>query len=209
VSTFFADLSSGKGKPSRFPVKPLKSLGFCLSREARWSIKTPCCVRSGRILPSKRIILRFAISSLRKALGETPASPKRIVTIPGRGYSFVGEVRCNPPTAETSSQIAATTAPLPRSRAVYLFIAGALLASLSAYGLIAWLTPNWFSPKALRSVAILPFSVLNPDSKNDYLGLGLTDAVITRPREYAVYRPSFGNCQSIRRPRSHPKRSRS
>jgi DNA-binding winged helix-turn-helix (wHTH) protein/TolB-like protein len=124
--------------------------------------------------------ITVAISSLRKALGETPASPKRIVTIPGRGYSFVGEVRCNPPTAETSPQIAATTAPLPRSRTVYLFIAGALLASLSAYGLIAWLTPNWFSPKALRSVAILPFSVLNPDSKNDYLGLGLTDAVITR-----------------------------
>jgi DNA-binding winged helix-turn-helix (wHTH) protein len=124
--------------------------------------------------------ITVAISSLRKALGETPASPKRIVTIAGRGYSFVGEVRCNPPTAETSPQIAATTAPLPRSRTVYLFIAGALLASLSAYGLIAWLTPNWFSPKALRSVAILPFSVLNPDSKNDYLGLGLTDAVITR-----------------------------
>jgi len=76
--------------------------------------------------------ITVAISSLRKALGETPATPKRIVTIPGRGYSFVGEVRCNPPTAETSPQIAATTAPLPRSRTVYLFIAGALLASFSA-----------------------------------------------------------------------------
>src|ERR1700757_275889 len=124
--------------------------------------------------------ITVAISSLRKALGETPASPKRILTIPGRGYSFVGEVRCDPPTAETSHAIVPTTAPPFRSRTVYLFIAGALLVSLSAYGLIAWVAPNWLSPKTLRSVAILPFGVLNPDSKNDYLGLGLTDAVITR-----------------------------
>ena len=124
--------------------------------------------------------ITVAISSLRKALGETPASPKRILTIPGRGYSFVGEVRCDPPTAETSHPIVPTTAPPFRSRTVYLFIAGALLVSLSAYGLIAWVAPNWLSPKTLRSVAILPFGVLNPDSKNDYLGLGLTDAVITR-----------------------------
>ena len=39
--------------------------------------------------------ITVAISALRKALGETPSSPKRIVTIPGRGYSFVGEVRCD------------------------------------------------------------------------------------------------------------------
>jgi len=126
--------------------------------------------------------ITVAISALRKALGETPASPKRIVTIPGRGYSFVGEVRCDPLTAETNPPIAPTAVspPARRSRTAYLFIAGALLAALSAYGLIAWLTPNWYSPKPLSSVAILPFAVLNPDSKNDYLGLGLTDALITR-----------------------------
>ena len=123
--------------------------------------------------------ITVAISALRKALGETPASPKRIVTIPGRGYSFVGEVRCDPPIAETTHPIALTTASRRRCRTVYLLIAGALLAALSAYGLIAWLTPN-HSPKPLRSVAVLPFAVLNPDSKNDYLGLGLTDALITR-----------------------------
>lgn len=32
----------------------------------------------------------------------------------------------------------------------------------------------------LRSVAILPFSVLNQDGRNEYLGLGLADAVVTR-----------------------------
>ena len=32
----------------------------------------------------------------------------------------------------------------------------------------------------LRSVAILPFSVLDQDGKNEYLGVGLADAVVTR-----------------------------
>jgi hypothetical protein len=53
-----------------------------------------CLMRTTRILRSQ--------SRLRRALGETPARPKWIVTIPGRGYSFVGEVRYDPPTAETS-----------------------------------------------------------------------------------------------------------
>jgi len=34
----------------------------------------------------------------------------------------------------------------------------------------------------LGSVAILPFSVPNQDRKNEYLGLGLADAVITFSR---------------------------
>src|SRR5260370_11019200 len=135
--------------------------------------------------------ITVAISALRKALGESPVSPKWIVTIPGRGYSFVGEVRCGPQTAETGIPIAPTAAPPPpRSpRSAYLFIAGALLVAFSAYGLIVWLTPNLFA-KRLRSVAILPFYVLNQDSRNDYLGLGLTDSVITR----------LGNTQLVVRP---------
>ena len=71
--------------------------------------------------------ITVAISALRKALGETPAT-KWIATIPGRGYSFVGLAASQP----------------------------------------------------LRSVAILEFSVLNQDGRNEYLGVGLTDAVITR-----------------------------
>jgi DNA-binding winged helix-turn-helix (wHTH) protein/TolB-like protein len=135
--------------------------------------------------------ITVAISALRKALGESPASPKWVVTIPGRGYSFVGEVGCGPQTAETGIPAPTAAPPPPRSpRSAYLFIAGALLVAFSAYGLNAWLTPNLFAPKRLRSVAILPFHVLNQDSRNDYLGLGLTDALITR----------LGNTQLVLRP---------
>src|SRR5229473_622322 len=87
--------------------------------------------------------ITVAISALRKALSETPASPRWIVTVPGRGYSFVGEVRCDPPIAETHLPIAPTTEPPPSRplRTAHLFIAGALFVALSVGGMIAWLNP--------------------------------------------------------------------
>lgn len=124
--------------------------------------------------------ITVAISGLRKALGETPSNPKWIVTIPGRGYSFVGEIRSDPAALVATAPATAPTGPSPsRLSRAHLFTAGALLVALAAYGLIAWFAPNLFA-KRLRSVAILPFRVLNQDSQNDYLGLGLTDALITR-----------------------------
>ena len=115
--------------------------------------------------------ITVAISALRKALGETPSAPKWIVTIPGRGYTFVGQVRSEPPTVAEPQDPPAKRG----SRTVYLLTSGALLIALAAY-----LVPALLISKPLRSVAILPFGVLNQDGKNEYLGLGLTDAVITR-----------------------------
>src|SRR6267378_7529133 len=79
--------------------------------------------------------ITVAISSLRKALGETPANPRWIVTIPGRGYSFVGEVRSSLPTADVSGSRVPPTPNLTqrwyRSPASYLLTAGALLIVLA------------------------------------------------------------------------------
>src|SRR6185312_4520148 len=36
------------------------------------------------------------------------------------------------------------------------------------------------APHALRSIAVLPFKQLNPGSDEDYLALGMADALITR-----------------------------
>src|SRR5260370_8584997 len=57
--------------------------------------------------------ITVAISALRKALGESPVSPKWIVTIPGPGYSFVGEVPCGPPTTQPRLPIPPTPTPPP------------------------------------------------------------------------------------------------
>ena len=134
--------------------------------------------------------ITVAISALRKGLAETPSSPKWIVTIPGRGYNFVGEVNCLSAKVETGDAILAADEPSRWSRTVWLSIVGVVLVLLSAGGLIAVYGRNWISPKPIRSVAVLPFGILNKDSKNDYLGVGLTDALITR----------LGNTELVVRP---------
>src|SRR5687768_7013656 len=40
--------------------------------------------------------LNQCVSSLRKALGDTPRQPRYIATFPGKGYRFVGKVRSVP-----------------------------------------------------------------------------------------------------------------
>jgi DNA-binding winged helix-turn-helix (wHTH) protein/Tfp pilus assembly protein PilF len=51
--------------------------------------------------------LNQSISSLRRSLGESPASHRYIVTVPGRGYRFVAEVKAPPalPSSSSSARI--------------------------------------------------------------------------------------------------------
>ena len=58
--------------------------------------------------------LTQAISSLRRALGESRAEHRYIMTVPGRGYCFVADVRTRQPRSEPS------TAPALRTMAVLL-----------------------------------------------------------------------------------------
>jgi TolB-like protein/DNA-binding winged helix-turn-helix (wHTH) protein/Flp pilus assembly protein TadD len=91
------------------------------------------------------------ISTLRRAFGETPGSQRYIVTVPGRGYRFVADVKecdCQPPEAETrkvehgtvsapasqpSLTAAAPSQALPRGRGHLgqLIATGAIVALLS------------------------------------------------------------------------------
>jgi len=116
------------GQPIALSGKALEILGVLLERRGEVVDKNDLMRQVWPDTAVEENNITVAISALRKALGETAAAAKWIVTIPGRGYSFVG-----------------------------------LAAS-----------------QLLRSVAILPFSVLNQDGRNEYLGLGLADAVITR-----------------------------
>src|SRR5215207_7075175 len=59
--------------------------------------------------------LTQAISSLRRALGESRAEHRYIMTVPGRGYCFVADVRTRRPRAQ------APTVPTVRSMAVLPF----------------------------------------------------------------------------------------
>jgi DNA-binding winged helix-turn-helix (wHTH) protein/TolB-like protein len=138
------------------------------------------------------------VSTLRKALGQRPETAQYIETIPWRGYRFVATVR------EVSEEqavwiveersgsrlmIERQSAPpaLPATAAAKWPVtpkALALCLTLLAGGLVSlwWLKPVRQRPTAaaIKTIAVLPFKSLNPEVKDEYLGLGMADTLIIR-----------------------------
>jgi DNA-binding winged helix-turn-helix (wHTH) protein/TolB-like protein/tetratricopeptide (TPR) repeat protein len=154
--------------------------------------------------------LTVNVSVLRKALDETPDQHRFIVTVPGRGYKFIGDVRepaspaARPETARVESPAAAPASPAqgsltptlsrrasppPRSRAFPFgkaLAAGAIVA-VTAAAYVAALAQRRSvereaapASSARRTIAILPFSPLDGREDDRFLGLGMADAIITK-----------------------------
>lgn len=87
---------------------------------------------------------------LRNALGQDETENRFIVTIPGRGYRFVADVKNL--AAEGSVAAIRQADKLPQSEP------GSLI----------------------KSIAVLPFKSLGTDAGEEYLGLGMADLLITR-----------------------------
>jgi DNA-binding winged helix-turn-helix (wHTH) protein/TolB-like protein len=150
--------------------------------------------------------LSVTVSFLRKALNDDRGLHKYIETVSKRGYRFVADVRevdeprsvpALPRPGETGEQSlapvklstavpeAATTTParIPR----WSILAAAL--GLGALVMVLKLVPHregGTAPvqvqgvAALRSLAVLPFQTLGAKRGDEYLGLGMADALITR-----------------------------
>jgi DNA-binding winged helix-turn-helix (wHTH) protein/Tfp pilus assembly protein PilF len=119
------------------------------------------------------------ISTLRKALGEEPSEMRYIETIPRVGYRFVAEVReVRMGDNEAISQPRAIQSQSRRK------IAGAVALAIV---LIAAVSFAWFASRkpagdkaAVKSIAVLPFKPLDSDGRDEYLGLGMADTLITK-----------------------------
>ena len=131
------------------------------------------------------------ISVLRKVLREDPSGRVFIETVPKRGYRFVAQVRRaafshSPGTAELSPGVHATLVeqgPTRTDRGFWwaALTIGALVATLSLLPLV-W-RRGVSGPTAIQraqSVAVLPFQTWGVRADQDYLGLGMADALITR-----------------------------
>jgi DNA-binding winged helix-turn-helix (wHTH) protein/tetratricopeptide (TPR) repeat protein len=90
------------------------------------------------------------ISVLRRLLGESAEARDYIVTVPRRGYRFVAEVKKITKTAPASDETMTATT-----------------------------QPAVFD-SAVPSVAVLPFKLMIRSESDEYLGVGLADALITR-----------------------------
>ncbi|HVG39154.1 MAG TPA: winged helix-turn-helix domain-containing protein [Pyrinomonadaceae bacterium] len=146
--------------------------------------------------------LSVQVSALRKALGERAGEHRYIVTVPGRGYQFVAEVKSpasRPNGAEgfLPAVPPAEKAPPPanegrtRHPARFLTLAVVLGLGVLTLAFAAW---RWVENKKTappdagasvaptlspRSLAVLPFKMIGGgDEAEQYIGLGLADALI-------------------------------
>ena len=139
--------------------------------------------------------LSVQISALRKALGETKNEPRFLVTVPGVGYKFVGNVQR--PTSEIVTENRSleritvndetdleagmkTSEALPRTELssvskLIAIIAGVIVLSGLGYFVYKYFTAD---PLRIRSVAVLPFVNQNDSADTEYLSEGLADSVI-------------------------------
>jgi TolB-like protein/DNA-binding winged helix-turn-helix (wHTH) protein/Tfp pilus assembly protein PilF len=150
--------------------------------------------------------LTQAISVLRKALGETRSDHRYIVTVPGSGYRFVALVHeVLPGVKEFSDNTTAPTATSPDHAFVFsphevttakdnvrrnhqlrwiVLVPALLLAAFGAYlAYSIWTTSPPPLPEnvaEVRSVAVLPFENLGNQAEDEYLGVGIADALITK-----------------------------
>lgn len=145
--------------------------------------------------------LTINVSNLRRALGESPQDHHYIVTVPGRGYRFVAEVRDGAAAVEElivqESKVRVVVeelrdelnegARLPDARAldgsrIWKVAVAALVVALVA-GLFVWRGKGAATEApAIKTLAVMPFKSLKPEPKSDdeYFGVGMADVIITR-----------------------------
>ncbi|MEP6703452.1 MAG: tetratricopeptide repeat protein [Acidobacteriota bacterium] len=149
------------------------------------------------------------ISVLRGVLGEKPGEHRFILTVPGRGYKFVADVKevgnSNETATGEDANVLSNAPPtghqdVRRKPNRYLLgvIALVVLAGLSLALFYWWRTnSNVGSDAPITTVAVLPFHSLVADERSEPLELGMADALISKlsDGEGIIVRP----LESVRR----------
>lgn len=147
------------------------------------------------------------ISALRKALGEKRDEPQFILTVPGRGYRFVADISessdemsgtaasATSAPAILSSQDEGQTVATQRASGASssnlstrgsnrrTLVGASAAVVLAIAGVYVWITTaarRDATATEIRSIAVLPFKPLVAAGSDEYLGLGMADALITR-----------------------------
>jgi DNA-binding winged helix-turn-helix (wHTH) protein/TolB-like protein/Tfp pilus assembly protein PilF len=185
--TLFAD-----GRPLHLPAKEFETLlllvqnnGKALSKEQMMKLIWPdAVVEEGNLAKQ--------ISRLRKIFNAD--GEPLIVTLPKHGYRFSADIRQLPKPGEETSSGEYTTNSLTfrvkdeARKSSQLDAAGKKRGTFIGFGvaaLLALVLLMWYwrtinpSPR-INSIAVLPLKSLTRDERNEALGLGLTDALISK-----------------------------
>lgn len=153
------------------------------------------------------------ISALRRVFGETPGSHHYIVTVPGRGYRFVADVKMREahsgppprripdpaisPEENGAGQAASVAAPNHRRHFQSILPAAAALLVLSVAALFFWRGRTQNPPEAAaripspkivlpeKSIAVLPFANLSADQENAFFAQGVQEDILTALAKFA------------------------
>ena len=153
------------------------------------------------------------IYTLRRVLGESRGEHRYIMTVPGRGYRFVADVRTdtngdNPegtegsqlkpdekPAVETNGEAAShlnQRAGKQNRRVLLALLVGIIIIGLGIAVFYSWRTRTQPVPVTpVKIVAVLPFKPLVAENRNEALELGMADTLIARlsNSEKIVVRP--------------------
>lgn len=167
------------------------------------------------------------ISTLRRILGETPGSHSYIVTVPGRGYRFVADVRssgdasvkdgANGQPSMQPALLSVAPEPQPDKPSTSLLRRSAIVAALlilgSAAAFFLWQRPSRSADRTTgtalpeKSIAVLPFDNLSDDKQNAYFAVGVQDEILSNLSKIAdlkvISRTSANLYQT-----AHPRNSR-
>ena len=141
------------------------------------------------------------ISTLRRMFGETPGAHQFIVTVPGRGYRFVAEVKAltGANADERSHEAPPLLPPVPpppshpraphRYRLVIAAIVAVAVIGGVSFSLRQRRPPGSATPPSAaraehtvapeKSIAVLPFENLSADPENAYFATGIQDEILS------------------------------
>jgi TolB-like protein/DNA-binding winged helix-turn-helix (wHTH) protein/Tfp pilus assembly protein PilF len=133
--------------------------------------------------------INTAISKLRVVLQDNPERPRYIQTVVGKGYRFIAAIsQVQSPEAspgqgrDRATTVEAVPSPAPAQR----FVRGRLgIAVVSSSLLLALLAVSYYvlrnkAVQSPQSLAVLPFKPLSNGDRDEYLELGMADALITK-----------------------------
>lgn len=176
-----------EGTQVRLPAKAFEILLILLEERGRLVEKDELMRRVWPDSVVEESNLTVNMSALRKSLTENPGEHRYVVTVPGRGYQFVADVRqkeeeANATTTalQVETEIAHAETPVSsRKRQGIVILVGALLATAIIIGyFVRSRRPVETDKAGISSLAVLPFANTSNDPNAEYLSEGISESLI-------------------------------
>ncbi len=167
---------SKDGKLLPLSLQPCRILGLLLSR-AGHTVSREEIQRHvwGDDHVAAELGINSCLKKIRSQLGDDPRAPTFVMTVPRRGYRFIGLLEPSETVANGSENA------VPGGSRNLLLVASVIIATLALWALTLRGDPDLPPPlPATPSVAIVPFTNLSNNQESDYLAAGLTDETIAR-----------------------------